>query len=257
MMTEISDYTHIGICKKALDDDIVFNNFKKYPAFIKILEHTSEYIGHKYLDLIFNEYEKYALSLDWVKLMENDMIGNPDIVNFSKIKNYLKLDNYNYSPSTLYYIYRGLDIIDRLLINNKSNTILEIGGGYGGQCKLLLDMCEMLNVNIEKYGIIDLMYVSKLQNKYLSKFNYTNIDFFEFEDMNNFDVFREYDRLISVFALSEFEIDVQNYYIDNIIRNFNNYYILCNVHISNDFFINDKRIEAYPNVGRYYKLIVK
>ena len=255
-MTKISDYTHIDICKRALNDNNVFNNFKNYPGFTKILEHTSEDVGREYIELIFNDYKQYALSLDWVKLKENDMIGNPNIVNFSEMKNYIELDDYHYSPSTLYYIYRGLDIIDKLLTNNENNSILEIGGGYGGQCKLLLDMCNMLNVNIEKYCIIDLMYVSKLQKKYLGNFKYNNVDFFEFENINDYDPFKEYNRLISIFALSEFEIDVQNNYIDNIIKYFKNYYIVCNVHIDNQFFHNDKRVMAYPDVGRYHKIII-
>jgi hypothetical protein len=145
------------------------------PEYTKILEHTTEHYGHEYIKLMFDEFDREVLLLDWTKLKENDSIGNPNIVNFSELNPYLILNDCHYSPSTIYYIYRGLHIIKHLLKNAGDNTnILEIGGGYGGQCKLLLDMCNMLNIKINSYGIIDLSDSSKLQRKYLSTFNYNN-----------------------------------------------------------------------------------
>jgi hypothetical protein len=255
-MTKFHDYTHIDICKNALFNISIYNNFKRIPEYTKILEHTTEYFGIEYIKLIFSEHEKYAKLLDWKKLKENDLIGNPNLSNFIILKDYLNIDDCIFSPSTIYYIYRGLDIIDKILVNDNIN-ILEIGGGYGGQCKLIIDMCSMLGININKYGIIDLESASKLQDKYLSTFEYKNVEFFEYENIKNFDDFKLYNNLISVYALSEFEVDVQDYYINNIIKYMDNIYILCNVQIDNTYFSDCKLIEGLPEVGRYHKLIYK
>ena len=70
-MTKLSEYTHINICKEALVDDNIFNNFKKMPEYTYVLEHTSEYLGQEYLKLIFKEHKNNAILLDWKKLKEN------------------------------------------------------------------------------------------------------------------------------------------------------------------------------------------
>lgn len=256
-MTLIKDYTHIDVCRNALEDNNTFTYFKSIPEFIKILEHTSEYYGNEYIKLIFSEHGDLANKLDWKKLTENDLIGNPIIINFLQLKDYIKIGDCYYSPSTIYYIYRGLDIISRILNNDVDNNVLEIGGGYGGQCKLIIDIAKMLNIEIKNYGIIDLEYPSKLQNKYLNYFKYDNIQFFEFEHITDLSVFEKYNKLISIYALSEFEIDIQEYYIRNILKNSTNYYILCNVYMKNNFFKTNKLIDALPNIGRYHKILLK
>lgn len=257
-MTKLSAYTHVDVSKNSLTDENIFNNFKRDSNYTKILEHTTTYYANEYIVEIFKNHSKYAQLLDWEKLKENDRIGNPIISDFRELKNYgIILNNYKYSPSTIYYIYRGLDIINKLFKEGESIRILEIGGGYGGQCKILLDMCKMLKINIETYGIIDLEYPSKLQKKYLDFFDYSNVQFYEFEYINDFDKFKDYNKLIAIYSLSEFEVDVQNFYIDNIIKNIPNYYILCNVEITeSSFFKNDKLLDTQPKINRYHKLII-
>ena len=250
-------YTHVNICKKSLTDNNIYENFKTFPEFTYILEHTTERYGHIYIQLMIEKYKDYMVLLDWKKLKENDIIGNPSMVNFIELKDYVGLENCYYSPSTIYYIYRGIDIIHNLLRNSKNFNILEIGGGYGGQCKLLIDMCVMFNVKIEKYGIIDLEYATKLQEKYLSTFGYKNIEYFGYESTKEFNYFELYNAVISIYALSEFDVDVQNYYVNNIIDNNKNYYILCNLEITNNLFNYNSIIDALPITGTYHKLLFK
>ena len=81
------EYTHADVCKRALVEDNIFNTFKQIPAFTKILEHTSQNYAEQYINLLFEQYKEYANQLDWKKLKENDIIGNPNIINFPGLVN--------------------------------------------------------------------------------------------------------------------------------------------------------------------------
>lgn len=252
MNTNLELYTHVEICKKALTDEYVFNNFKTTPLFTKILEHTSEFNGHQYASSIIKNYNKYYHILDWKKLKENDIIGHPFIIDFPE----LQLNECHYSPSTIHYIHSGLFFIENVLKHVDKINILEIGGGYGGQCKILLDICKMTNIEVENYGIIDLEYVSKLQNKYLNSFEYTNVQYFEFENMKDFGIFKNYNVLFSSYGLSEFTTEIKNFYIDNIVKLIDNYYIEWNEEKIHPHFLNAKIIDEYPRTYIFNKSIV-
>ena len=252
------EYIHIEVCKKAISDENTFNNFKKMPNFVDVLEHTTEKWGRCYMQLIFNNFVNVINVIDWNKIKENDKYGNASKCDFSELKKYVKLDNYNISPSTIAYTYKGLCILD-FLLNKKINNvkILEIGGGYGGQCKILYDLSEIFNIKIEQYGIIDLSVVLKLQNKYLSLLGYNGVFFYEYEELKNFNDFNEYNVLISIYALGEFDVNIQNFYIENILKNINTYYIIWNTAPVNDYFSGCKITDEVPKTGAYNKLILK
>ena len=66
----------------------------------------------------------------------NDSMGNPTVY---KIHNTIP----KCSPNTLKYIYFGLLNIKHIQTNNLNNfEFIEIGGGYGGQCIILLKLFE-------------------------------------------------------------------------------------------------------------------
>jgi hypothetical protein len=242
MDTNLELYTHVEISKKALHDEFVFNTFKTNPSFTKILEHTSPFNGHQYANSIRQNYKEYFDRLDWKKLKENDTIGKPVIIDFPE----LQLDDCQYSPSTIHYIHSGLFFIENVLKHLNKINILEIGGGYGGQYKILKDMCDMLGIKIDSYGIVDLEYVSKLQNKYLTSFGISNVEFYEFENIRNFDVFKKYDTLFSSYGLSEFSLDIKNFYVENVIKHIENYYVEWNEEKIHPHFLFAKIVEEYP-----------
>ena len=249
---KLSQYVHLKTCKEALTNEVVFNNFKNDSNYRVILEHTPLIFAEQYIELLFSEYKHYADLLDWDKLRENDKIGSPNIVNFPSLKKYIPYSDY--SPSTIYYICRGIHIIDKMI--TEDCNILEIGGGYGGQCKLLIDMCRMLDVPVRSYGIIDLAYASRLQSKYLGMFGY-DVEYFEFESIGNFDQFSKYDLLISIYALGEFTTDVQDYYVNNIIDRVKNHYIIWNTENIHPYYKTASIVDEYPKTGRFNKLIIK
>jgi putative sugar O-methyltransferase len=99
--------------------------------------------------------------------------------------------------------------------------VIEIGVGYGGQCKILCDY-----FNIKSYDLVDLPEVLRLTEKYLSKYEYNNV--------NVWDNKPEYDLVISNYAITECDREIQQYYIDNIAKKAKHGYITCN-YISDRF----------------------
>jgi hypothetical protein len=164
-------YTHEEISYNAVNDDNMFRIFKQNRKFVDILEHVTYEQGLDYISEIKRyQYKDY----DWNIFLENDIIGNPLIYDYYNELSELKMNIYLISPTTLRYICFGLKILEYVKQNMKDEIdIIEIGGGYGGQCKILYDLFKVNNIRIKSYTIIDLDGVSKLQNKYLTKLGLT------------------------------------------------------------------------------------
>lgn len=192
---------YLNVCKQAAEDDNVFASFKRKPAYTKILEHTSKAQG----DYYFNRIP--VIDSDF--FTSNDDYGNPERFDYAG-----KL----ISPTTLQYIY----VLNRLLYFFRTLagfSIIEIGGGYGGQCKIIHDYCR-----IESYRIVDLYEPGLLQNKYLSKFGIEAAIY----EPDGYPVGPRYDLCISNYALSEITEPLQTQYVRDIILNSTHGYITCN-----------------------------
>lgn len=229
-MQQINSYVHEKIARDAVINDTIFQTFKRDRNFRMILEHVSYEQGIQYITCIKHLINNNTLTgLDWNKYIENDIYGNPIKFNYSNQMNDIKnINTYDISPSTLRYICFGLQIYNYIKQIGKNDiSIIEVGGGYGGQCKVLFDICSQFNININKYTLIDLESVSKLQEKYLNKLNIKNIvTLSNVECLNKLD--DTYDLFISNYALGEFTTNVQNFYIKNILNRCNNYFITWN-----------------------------
>lgn len=230
------------ICERASIDDNFFKDFKNNPIYNAILEHVSYELGMEYYNLIRENF-----SLDdtiFKKFMENDIIGNPKK---------FKYENIFISPTTLRYIYTGLDICKKINIENMN--IVEIGGGYGGQYKILYDIQEIIGKSFKKYTIVDLPNVIKLQKRYLTKLGYmkNNINFVNFYELEKC----EYDLCVSNYGFGEFTKNIQDIYVDKIISRVNHYYIIYNTETIHDFLLNVPYEIENPKTGPFNKLFYK
>lgn len=208
--TSISDTNEYkNFCKQLSVDDLVFSTFKQNKIFTEILEHTSYQQGLDYISEI-NKNIKIDMSLI-EKFKENDSQGSPILYNYA-------LPYGSISASTIRYI----KILNDLIINFGSLDnlkIIEIGCGYGGQSKIIQDQFKP-----KKYSFVDLPEVNSLIKKYLSKFNYSNLEFLDFENLP----FQDYDLVISNYALTECTIEIQDLYIEKILKQSNHGYIIGN-----------------------------
>lgn len=209
MKTSISDYSEYkNVCLEASLDDDVFNNFKRNPHYTPILEHASYDLGLGYIKwLSENNFNTDKLDI----LKQNDEQGNATLESYPEPFG-------NISPSTLRYT-KVLAELEKLFGSLDGKKIVEIGVGYGGQCKLINDY-----FNIASYTLIDLPEVLQLSKRYLSKYNYNNVEFKTLNLLNQSD----YDLVISNYAFSECERSIQLDYVDKVLKNSKNGYITFN-----------------------------
>ena len=148
--------TYTDICEKAATDPEYFATFKSDRWFREILEHVPQNQGKLYYDKIVNT-DKDFLFQKWDHFKTNDLLGSPLMFEYPN----LGLT----SPTTLRYISCALDMRE-LFTNLNDLNIVEIGGGYGGLCKILHDVWP----DIASYTFFDLPCANKLSTKYLANF---------------------------------------------------------------------------------------
>ena len=205
--TEMTAYP--GFCKRAVADEAVFENFKSHPSFQQILEHVSYRQGLNILDVILRIDPSIVALFD--KFRENDAIGHPVVCHY---------DRYGwFSPTTLRYIKVACDLKKQFGDLSKMH-IVEIGGGYGGQCKILADL-----TGFASYTMIDIPDGLALTKKYLSLHGIQNINYIEHTNVAEVG---SYDLIISNYAFSEIDRTEQQLYLDYVINPTQNGYMTMN-----------------------------
>ena len=196
---------YLNVCNYAANSDEFFKQFKSHTAYRHVLEHVSFEEGQQYLKEIDIDYLD---KLEEVK--ENDSLGSPVIYEYPSVG--------EISPTTIRYIKNTSDIINKF--GNSFDSIVEIGGGYGGLCKVLSSF-----IKFEQYLLLDLEECNLLSRKYLSHFNLPTLSY-RSEEIDEID--ENFDLLISNYAFSECHKEVQQDYIERFIKKSNNFYIMHN-----------------------------
>lgn len=188
---------YCDVCYLASNNDKYFSSFKRDISYQAILEHVNRSQGELYYSNITSKHIKS--NIDLAKI--NDKLGNPVVYDYHFGQ---------WSPTTLRY----LKVLSDLSIYDLNNfSIAEIGAGYGGQYTVLRQFYSP-----KSYDFFDLEKVLPLIKKYVSNLNLEDIDI-SYENQFNRKKFRnEYDLLLSNYAISECDIDTQNYYFENVIR---------------------------------------
>lgn len=196
---------YLASCRRAAQDDQFFSMFKRDGAYRYVLEHVSPEEGQKYLDETdFNFMDK----IDEIK--ENDSLGSPYLYEYEGVG--------QISPTTLRYIKNTSDIVNKFGTDIKS--VVEIGGGYGGLCKVLSSF-----IDFESYLLIDLEEPNLLSRKYLSHFNLPTLSHRSEEIV---EIEENFDLLISNYAFSECDRETQLEYIDKFVKKTNRIYMMYN-----------------------------
>ena len=196
---------YLNVCNYAANSDEFFKQFKSHPAYRHVLEHVSFEEGQQYLKEIDIDYLD---KLEEVK--ENDSLGSPVIYEYPSVG--------EISPTTIRYIKNTSDIVNKF--GTSFDSIVEIGGGYGGLCKVLSSF-----IKFEQYLLLDLEECNLLSRKYLSHFNLPTLSY-RSEEIDEID--ENFDLLISNYAFSECHKEVQQDYIERFIKKSNNFYIMHN-----------------------------
>ena len=196
---------YLQICKLAAQSSDYFNIFKSHGAYRHVLEHVSEDEGQKYLDEIKIDYmDKLS------EIKQNDLLGGPVTYTYDKVG--------TISSTTLRYLKNTSDIITKF--GNSFDSIVEIGGGYGGLCKVMSSF-----IKFDQYLLLDLEECNLLSRRYLSIFNLPTLSH-RAEEIDEID--ENFDLLISNYALSECDRETQMMYIQRFVKKSNKFYIMHN-----------------------------
>jgi putative sugar O-methyltransferase len=213
-------YNYLNSCAVAASNNIFFETFKSHPHYVPILEHVGEAGGKKHYDMIKQNNPK--LLIDYPNVWSNDSVGSPNVVT---------IEGRQVSPTTLRY----LNVLSELMNcfgSLDGLKIVEIGGGYGGQRKIIYDV-----FSVEDYTIIDLPEVSILQSRYLREFDLESKTIFY--NNKNYKQGIQYDLVISNYALSEVNNPAQYEYVEDILLDAKRGYLTCNVLPNTDGFSKD------------------
>lgn len=196
-----------NVCNQIVQNDELFTTFKTNSLFCNYIGNDirsyEQCIG--FLKNINNEL------LDEInKYKQNDILGSPPLHYFKNIG--------SISSGTLYF----LSILSRILNNFssiKDKNICEIGSGYGGQAKIILDF------GVSSYTCIDEKRPLSLCQRYLRNFNHQNVVFYDNQNIK----INKYDLVISNWCLSELDDVGIDFYIQNVISHSSNGYFEMNL----------------------------
>ncbi len=205
----IEETPYPAFCQQAADHEAAFAHFKREAIYQAVSETVKYQTGAEYLDLILLKDPNFASLFD--KFRENDSIGDPITYNYG---------NYGwFSPTTLRYIKIACELKQKFGDLSQMH-IVEIGGGYGGLCKILHDLGGFAS-----YTIIDLPECNALAKKHLALLGIENVHFI---DNNNLAQAQPYDLVISNYIFSQFDRMGQQAFIERVIKDTPNGYLTMN-----------------------------
>lgn len=182
-----------------------FNKFKQDERLTKIFEHTTRDIAINYIYDILKDNPRL---LSNKKIYKDDIIGSPRMYDFG----------FAVCSSSLF---QYLGVLSNLIVyfeDLSKLNIVEIGGGYGGQCKIIHDYFRPAS-----YTIIDLPETCMLADKYLKTVG-AKVDFIHPENIVN----KEYDLVISNYSITEIREPLRTDYVNKILLNSEKGYLTCN-----------------------------
>jgi len=206
---DINYNRYLEICRGAVKDARLFNNFKNQKEYVKVLEHVTYEQGLAYLNYIKSNF---PYILDFMeKIAENDKIGNPRKFWYKEIDMFM-------SPTTLRYSKVLVDLIENFG-RLDGLDIVEIGCGYGGQCAVIHDFSIPAS-----YTLVDLPDVLLLAEKFLKKRGIEKVILNIPQEVGA----KKYDLCISNYAFTELTRDYQQLYNEKIIQKSRMGYMTCN-----------------------------
>ena len=195
-------------CESAATDDALFMSFRRDPRYAEILEHVQPSLGRRYLQRALScpEVAK-ALS----RVCSADTVGGPRLHDFG--------EGVFASPTTLRYLSVACDLLTAFGPLSQV-TVVEIGVGYGGQCRVLAAIDPPAS-----WTLVDLPQVLSLAARFLEESDVVlPLYFASAFDESSISA----DLLISNYAFSELRRDQQDAYMHRIIRHAKRGYVTFN-----------------------------
>jgi hypothetical protein len=220
-------------CELASKNEEVFRNFRSNEIYKSVVETVRDEDGINYFEIACSRVAVVKENIKYFKT--SDKTGNPSLIN---VKTGFFNRKYRISPTTARYIKNLSDLI--LLFGDLSGLkIVEIGGGYGGLCKIISDIFEF-----ESYTLFDLPQCLELSKKFLDLHNLNNINYLTEQSLSSIENF---DLVISNYAFSELSTNLQECYFREILSVTPLGYLTCNfaTHTWDKSQMNESNFESF------------
>uniref|UniRef100_A0A6M3LDX4 Sugar O-methyltransferase n=1 Tax=viral metagenome TaxID=1070528 RepID=A0A6M3LDX4_9ZZZZ len=202
---------YLTVCETAVFHDNNFNRFRHLFDYCAVVETCSEALGREYYQKIVELIGEQQAQKDWPVWVENDLYGGPKKITIDTLG--------EIAPTTLRYAYVAYHL--RAIFGDlKRMNICEIGGGYGGQARMLSGLFGCADLTL-----IDLWPPLMLARKYLALYGMTPA---MYTAGAVGDIELHPDLLISNYAFSELDIAEQEIYYQNIVKNADRVYLVYN-----------------------------
>ncbi len=195
--------------KNSASNDKIFEYFRREPGIREIVEGIPSSVGHAYYEKLRTKLGDEELALMWERIIENDRYGNPELVEL--------MPHGCAASTTMRYAWNVIDMnIHGIVLDDVD--IVEVGGGYGGLCRMIYAFHKP-----KSYTIIDLPEALNLASRYLKCYD---ID----ARMVSCYAYNEelIDTFISNYALTELTKSVQNEYVNKLLKRSRYGYITYN-----------------------------
>lgn len=229
--------------KQITSDDSLYKVFKSDPIYTQMLEHVNQEQGNGYLTQILSR-EPLPLGL-WKQVLANDNIGSP-----TQFTYHTPVGTFKISPTTLRYLHYALEFVQLAQKHKLTDNIniLEIGGGYGGFCKILVDVCKHYDITIGGYTIVDLEEPIELIERYLNDNNVEcNVSVGSYLAT---EIPSKLDFVLSYYAFSEIPEHTRELYKTNIIKPSKHGYIAWNFLPTHEIYKLPKMVTIKPEVPK-------
>lgn len=227
---------------KAATEDEAFKSFRRAPGVREIVEGVPDVVGKGYFAKLVDELSLDTLITMWERATKNDLYGDPQLVEFN--------EHHKAASTTMRYLWNVVDMEKRGIKMDHAH-IVEIGGGYGGLCRMICEFHDPVS-----YTIVDLPEALTLAERYLSCFdlhiNYVSCFEYEYHD-------DPITTFISNYALTELTKDIQHGYVNKFMRSAPYGYVTYNSqprNASNQYSLADLKTMA-PGMSETYNENVK
>jgi hypothetical protein len=201
---------------KAGEDDEFFRTFRRSQIFLEVIEGTTINGGLWNLKRLLKD-NNFLVSIN--EISKSEFFGSPlNLIEFST-KDGLA---HHLNPTTIRYANNACNILS--FFGNKilDLEVYEIGGGYGGECKVFQDISRSVFSKSISWNIYDLPSSKSLITKWLANFGYR----INFKEIN--EKISSNSLVISCGALSEMRGDLLREYVYNVVLKCNYGYFITN-----------------------------
>ncbi|HUA52777.1 MAG TPA: putative sugar O-methyltransferase [Candidatus Sulfotelmatobacter sp.] len=209
MLSSISDYPgYTEFCRRAAEDDGCFAGFREDPVYSAVVTSQLHYRGRDYFEML------EARGFDpgfFAAVRDHDRIGGATLASFGAAG--------DLAPQTMRYV-KVLSDLEQLFGSLDGASIIEIGGGFGGQCAVIAK-----RFGFARYTIVDLREPLMLARRYLDALAIPNV---AYELLEALPINARYDLVISCYGLSELARPFQVMHLQRVLLRARAGYLLWN-----------------------------